>query len=136
MESLGDQVYRICGHVIRRYVHLFVLAEEEWSYELRKNVLWTSDYAFVSELATYELRIFFWLDKINSMDRSQFICALHHLQNTYIYNRYWRMPPYTFSREEQELFFLLATVLSQDDMPSHIPGLCQCVSEFFIALDS
>jgi len=136
MESLGEQVYRICGPVINRYVHMFILAEEQWACQLQKNILWTMDYEFVSTLEGFELRMFFWLDKIHSMEKYSFIHALHHLQNAYIYNRFWRMPPHTFSREETELFFLLGTVLDNSEMPSHIPGLCQCVQDFFIALDS
>ena len=136
MESLGEQVYRICKPIIDRYVHLFSFAEEQWAYKLHRNVMWTSDYEYVSTLPTYDLRIFFWLDKINGMDRVGFISALKHLQTTYIYNRFWRLPPYIFTREESELFFLLGTVLDNSDIPSHLPGLCKCVSDFFTALDS
>ena len=82
MESLGNQVYRLCGAIIEKYVVIFTQSEILWIEEVVKYRFFPCDYAFVSGLPTHQLRVYFWLDKINLFTEPQFILALTQLQQS------------------------------------------------------
>ena len=93
METNGEKVYRLFGHVINTYKVIFEICEEEWEHNVQRNSYFDADFLFVSRLPQ-EDRIQFWSEKIayfttNVVEPSPFesglldsIYWLHH------YNRY------------------------------------------------
>ena len=131
MESLGNQVYRLCGQIIEKYVVMFRESEIFWITEVQKYAFFPCDYVFVSTLPTHQLRVFFWLDKINLFSEQQLILALTQMQSSYIINNFWRLPPYIFTREESELFYLLHLYFSDEKFCPNVPILARCILDFY-----
>ena len=132
-ESLGEICWRLCGPIIRNYVQQFESAEKEWEGEICRNIYFTYDYDFVSKLPSHELRIFFWLDKIQNLNETQLLQALIHLQSNYVVYNFWRMPPHILSREETDLFYILHLLIANGNFSHAIPFLAKCL-DFYVIL--
>ena len=125
------ECYRLFLPIIEKYLEMFEQSENEWVCQCYTNPYFTQDFSFVSSLPTHELRVFFWLDKIDFFNTDQFANALLDLQSTYIVRAFWRLPPYLHSREEAELFYLLNLLLSNSMICDHIPYFSFCVRNYY-----
>ncbi len=129
------ECYRLFRPLIEKYIALFELAETEWVVKCMENKYFTQDYFFVSSLPTHEIRVFFWLDKIEMFESQQFANALQNLQSTYIVHSFWRLPPYIHSREEAELFYLLNLLFTDNTICEYVPFFAFCVRNYYRAID-
>ena len=134
METLGEEVYRLLGSVIDEYVRMFTECEEKWFVQVHRHKYFTSDFFFVSTLPNHTLRIYFWLDKINSLSHAEFIFSLEQLQRSYIQHAFWRLPPYIFTREESELFYLLYLYFSDMELRESVPELANNIKNFYTVI--
>ena len=135
METSGEQVYRLCSLLIQRYVNMFTSSEKDWEQQITKYRFFPSDFLYVSSLPTHELRIYFWLDKISVFTVQEFIESLMQLQGAYLFNSFWRVPPYIFSREESELFYLLHLYFDDSGgLQNLVPDLTRNVKEYFTVI--
>ncbi len=118
METIGEQVYRIHKRTIDNYVSLFLAAEDEWKKAMTLHTLLDKDYPFVATLDE-EYRICFWVDKFTLYKDTFLRTFLKLLEVKYCRNGRWHRPYFFFTREEQELMFVVNLYLVAN------PGECQ-----------